>query len=100
MTKNELISKVSEELKVQGVNATDEQIESALKQIASKQELTEDAMENVAGGAWWEYLIPGYRVYAGVRDIVNLVKDDNKPAAENGGNDDGGKINVTQPNNN
>ena len=109
MTKNELISKVSEELKVQGVNATDEQIESALKQIASKQELTEDALDNVAGGAWWEYLIPGYRVYAGVRDIVNVVKGDNKPTenggdsnggGNSGGNDDGGKINVTQPNNN
>ena len=97
MTKNEMISKVSEELKAQGVNATDEQIENALKQIASKQELTENEIENVAGGALWEYLIPGYRLYAAGRDIANLIKGDDKPAdnSGNGGSNSNGVTTTT-----
>ena len=47
---NELKAKISEELKAQGINASDAQIEAAIAQVTSKQELTEDAMENVAGG--------------------------------------------------
>lgn len=50
MINNELKAKISEELKAQGINASDAQIEAAIAQVTSKQELTEDAMENVAGG--------------------------------------------------
>ena len=50
MMNNELKAKVSEELKAQGINASDAQIEAAIAQVTSKQELTEDTMENVAGG--------------------------------------------------
>ena len=62
MTKNELKAKVSAELKAQGINASDAQIEEALAKVASKQELTEDTLENVAGGG-------------GLGDLVKYVPD-------------------------
>ena len=61
MTKDELKAKVSAELKAQGINASDAQIEEALAKVASKQELTEDTLENVAGG--------------GLGDLVKYIPD-------------------------
>ena len=98
-----MISKVSEELKAQGINASDAQIESALNEVMSKQELTEDAMENVAGGFNPLVLLPY------IPTAIDLIKkvtgggdkqEDKKDGGNSGGNDDSGKINVTQPNNN
>ena len=65
MTKNELKAKVSAELKAQGINASDAQIEEALAKTLSKQELTEDTLENVAGGGFVKY----------VPDAVDFVKN-------------------------
>ena len=103
MTK-EIISKVSEELKAQGINASDAQIESALNEVMSKQELTEDALDNVAGGGVDPSTIIKYA--PAVIDVVKKVigggdkKEDKKDGGNSGGNDGGDKINVTQPNNN
>ena len=63
MTDKNIIAKVSAELKAQGINATDAQIESAIAQFkSSKYELTEEDLENVAGGSWFS-------------DVVDWVKD-------------------------
>ena len=63
MTDKNIIAKVSAELKAQGINATDAQIESAIAQFkSSKYELTEEDLENVAGGSW-------------ISDVVDWVKD-------------------------
>ena len=63
MTDKNIIAKVSAELKAQGINATDAQIESAIAQFkSSKYELTEEDLENVAGGSWFN-------------DVVDWVKD-------------------------
>ena len=59
MANKETIAKIDAELKAQGINATPEQIESALAQVQSKQELNADDLDNVAGG--------------GVADIVKNI---------------------------
>ena len=59
-------------------------ITAALQEAAklgSKQELGEEELEQVAGGAWWEYLIPGYGIYAAVRDLVKYNQNqESQPA--------------------
>ena len=86
MMKDELKAKVSAELKAQGINASDAQIEEAIAKTLSKQELTEDTLENVAGGGGLGDLVKY------VPDAINFVKKllgggDKK----DGGGKDGGK---------
>lgn len=85
MTNKEIIAKVNEELKAQGINATNAQIETAINQVTAKQELTEDAMENVAGGVGPAAVIPFIPdIVDGVKTIVKKVtggdKDKQQPA--------------------
>ena len=68
MTK-EMITKVNEELKVQGINATEEQIKSAINEVMSKQELTEDALDNVAGGG-----VNPLKVVEKIPKVIDTVK--------------------------
>ena len=96
MTNKEIIAKVNEELKAQGINATNAQIETAINQVTAKQELTEDAMENVAGGVGPAAVIPFIPdIVDGVKTIVKKVtggdKDKQQPAQPAGGNGGGGK---------
>ena len=94
MTK-EIISKVNEELKAQGINATEAQIESAVKKVMSKQELNKDAMENVAGGFNPVALLPY------LPTIIKTAKELIGGGDKNEDNKDGGsQITKTQTNQN
>ncbi|MBR1398329.1 MAG: hypothetical protein IJ563_12480 [Selenomonadaceae bacterium] len=90
MANKEVIAKVSEELKAQGINATPEQIESAISKVASKQELGADALDNVAGGFDPSSIIPMIpTVIDTVKKILPGGGGDNK-SDDKGGNDAGG----------
>ena len=68
----------------QGLKVSPQEVAAALQEAAklgSKQELGEEELEQVAGGAWWEYLIPGYGIYAAVRDLVKYNQNqESQPA--------------------
>ena len=101
MTK-EIISKVNEELKAQGINATEAQIEGAVKEVIGKQELTEDVLDNVAGGGIDPETIKKYAPQ--VIDIIKkILPGSNGDENKDGGNDDenkNGGTNITQNNKN
>ena len=82
MTKNEIIAKVDAELKAQGINATSEQIESALSKVANKQELNADDLDNVAGGFNPAALIP--YIPDAINTIKNLFGDKDKKDGDGG----------------
>lgn len=69
------INKIVELAKEAGFEFTAEDFKAA-----KKTELSEEDLDNVNGGAWWEYLIPGYNIYAAGRDIYKAIKGDDKPA--------------------
>ena len=90
MANREIIAKVSEELKAQGINATPEQIESAISKVASKQELGADALDNVAGGFAPAAILPFIpTIIDTVKKILPGGGGDNK-SDDKGGNDAGG----------
>ena len=65
---NEIIIKINEELKAQGISATEAQIKSAVNEVMNKQELSEDALDNVAGGFNPLALLPY------IPTIIDIVK--------------------------
>ena len=90
MANREIIAKVSEELKAQGINATPEQIESAISKVASKQELGADALDNVAGGFAPAAILPFIpTIIDTVKKILPGGGGDNK-SDDKGGDDAGG----------
>ena len=84
MTK-EIITKVNEELKVQGINATEEQIKSAINEVMSKQELTEDALDNVAGGGGVNPLKVVEKIPKVIDTVKKLLGGKNEEKKDGGG---------------
>ena len=96
---------LAELIRSAGVEVTEAELKEAMLETAQatgKQELSEESLEAVAGGAWWEYIIPGYNIYKIGKDIYDAVTskpDPAPPTPSNSTTDANGSSNTTQNNN-
>ena len=91
MTDKNIIAKVSAELKAQGINATDAQIESAIGKVTAKQELSLETMDNVAGGFGWADLAKlAPDAIKAIKELLGGGGGENKDGGNGGGSGSGG----------
>ena len=101
MTDKNIIAKVSAELKAQGINATDAQIESAIGKVTAKQELSLETMDNVAGGFGWADLAKlAPDAIKAIKELLGGGGGDNKDGGNGGGSGSGGSGGSTNTNTN